>query len=587
MRINRDGENRSGKKKLLNWQIYIRKNFGIVMATEWFYQYIGENSYMPFCDLILDEDAKILKEAIEDLQEPVEVYTKITNYREPGYRHIYLRMENSDKTEDGEPLYLVTMLDMLDMESRVEEVEHSVAKYRHFMALRNEYFFEYTLSDNKLVIYKYANHRSITVIKSDLDEFVANYTRQGADEEQMQMFSAYLKSRTHSFDMNFTISNEDGISLCGVRGGTYYQNQDLVSGMLSPEHAVASQVYYLTPAARDAGTGLLNKKAATEYAIDRMHLAGEKTCWIIVMDIDDFKNINDSFGHLFGDKVIRTVGDTLQECVGNRGVTGRFGGDEFFVMLDRVYTREDLKTTLKTITKKLAYAYDPKLKIQVSIGVSQYPKDGTNFSELFGKADKALYIAKEKGKNRHIIYDPAMHGEYTNDSIQNQAVEYAVSKDKRRKTLVQIINNIYKNGVEYVTKSPEVQQEIRGLFDLDGFTVYTNRGSEVLFRNGIYVCEAPDTNGELMDETYLELFGEDDMLELSSTIRMKTQHPEFYQSIRKQELGATLRCIARKDGVPYAMIHFDVFNRNRKWSDVDIEMLGMLGSCLGGLICEL
>ena len=61
---------------------------------------------------------------------------------------------------------------------------------------------------------------------------------------------------------------------------------------------------------------------------------------------------------------------------------------------------------------------------------------------------------------------------------------------------------------------------------------------------------------------------------------------EAYKVAAYQEIGASIQCIARKNGVPYALINFDVFNRNRKWSDTDIEMLGIIGSCIGNLLCQ-
>lgn len=68
-----------------------------------------------------------------------------------------------------------------------------------------------------------------------------------------------------------------------------------------------------------------------------------------------------------------------------------------------------------------------------SIGVSEYPVDGTEYEYLMRKADKALYLAKEKGKNRHIIYEERLHGKLETDDMQNMAMAYAVSKEKNGK----------------------------------------------------------------------------------------------------------------------------------------------------------
>lgn len=570
-------------------KVYVRKNFEVVSADEWYYEYVKENSYLSIAEMLPPEDAAILREGVETLTEPIELLTQIDNHRNEGYRNIYLRLENCDKTENGQRLYLVNILDVVDMERRSRKLEGIISKYRHFMTLKNEYYFDYVISQNKLTIYKYINERSVTVYESSLEQFLQNYENAGQTEEQKRQiedFCAYLRSRSPRFEMEFTMKNEDDTAKCAARGGTFLKNEDLVAGVFMPDQAAVQETYYLTAAAKDAGTGLLNKKAATEYAVEKLRLAKDGICWLLIIDIDDFKNVNDSFGHLFGDQVIYKVADTLRSHASLRGIVGRFGGDEFFVLLDKVKDREDLKTLLKSVTKELAVAYDPKLKVTLSIGVSQYPKDGRDFSELFGKADKALYIAKEKGKNRHIIYEEEKHGTYHKDGIQAQTVAYVVSREKRREALRDIIGNIYKQGAEYVTEKPEVQKNIRDLFDLDGFTVYTNYGRDVLCRNGSYACEAPDTNGELTEEAYQELFGREDVLAVNNVVGIQSQNPKFYEFAKKQEISSTLRCLVRKEGIPFAMIHFDVFNRNRKWSDMDIEMLSLIGCCLGSIICE-
>lgn len=208
----------------------------------------------------------------------------------------------------------------------------------------------------------------------------------------------------------------------------------MVAGIITPDRNREQEAYYLTPAARDAGTGLLNKRAWTEYTIEQLNCKDHSTRWLVIIDIDDFKHINDTYGHIFGDQVIRRVAEIMQVLVGQRGVIGRFGGDEYVILLEKVETREQLKTLLKTIAKEFALAFDPKTHVTASIGVSEYPVDGSEYEELMRKADKALYLAKEKGKNRHIIYEERLHGKLESDDMQNMAMAYAVSKEKSGKS---------------------------------------------------------------------------------------------------------------------------------------------------------
>lgn len=575
--------------KILDWNLYVRKDLTVVKASEWFYMFVGDSSYLPVSSLISEEDGKLLQEAARNLTEPIELITTIANDVEE-YRNIYLRMENSEETEDGNPLLHIKFWGIRDMVDRCMYMEHQLGKYRHFMTLVNAYYFEYTLDNNKIVFYKYINERAMSLMSGTLEEFVEKMDRENQptleQQEQMSIFCNYLRSSTASFEMEFTMYNHEGASVCAVKGGCLYKDKNVVAGIMTPEQLSGSEAYYLTPAARDAGTGLFNKKAITEFAIEKLQLKDQNTRWFIIMDIDDFKDINDTYGHLFGDQVIRKVADILQVNAGYRGVVGRFGGDEYFVMLEKVPDRAALKTWIKTVVKEMTYAFDPKLKVTASIGVSQYPADGDDYEELFAKADKALYIAKEKGKNRHIIYEEKLHGVMVKDDMKNMVTAYTVSKVKRREALIELISNIYGHGVGYITDNPKVQKNLRDLFDLDGITIFTDYGKRVVCRSGNYVHEAPDIQLAFNDSKYMDLFGDEDILVQSNMLKLKSQNIEAYKVATYQEIGASIQCLSKKDGVPYAMIHFEVFNRNRKWSDTDIEMLGIVGSCIGNLLCE-
>lgn len=380
------------------------------------------------------------------------------------------------------------------------------------------------------------------------------------------------------------VSGQEDKGIWKVKGARIPKKRDMVAGIITPDRNREKEAYYLTPAARDAGTGLLNKRAWTEYTIEQLNCKDHSTRWLVIIDIDDFKHINDTYGHIFGDQVIRRVAEIMQVLVGQRGVIGRFGGDEYVILLEKVETREQLKTLLKTIAKEFALAFDPKTHVTASIGVSEYPVDGSEYEELMRKADKALYLAKEKGKNRHIIYEERLHGKLESDDMQNMAMAYAVSKEKKREAITEMITELCVSGVNAIVKSEERLQQIRSLFDLDGITVFSDRGNRLVCRNGNYMAEAPDGRPGFEDEGYLSLFGDDDIFVESNMIKLRSQNPAAYAVTQEQEIGAALQCLSRKEGIPYTMVNFEVFNRNRKWSDEDVTLLTLLGHCIGDLL---
>lgn len=591
MKIN-SVEQKGYSNRIMDWKIFVRQDLVVAKASEYYYEFVGENSFRPVSELVLPEDGELLKKAVvAEPFCPLELMTALSDMKD-NVRNVYLRLERSEQTENGIPLYLITISDVHDLEGRNLRLEQSIIKYRHFMTLEDVYYFEYLLDSDRITVYKYVNERAMNQFDGSLNELIRMVEQSHTDsnvarmEDQLRSFCAHLRNGEDFFEMEF-VSGEDGTEVWKAKGSRIPKNRDMVAGIMSPDRNREKEAYYLTPAARDAGTGVLNKRAWTEYTIEQLNRKDHDIRWLSIIDIDDFKHINDTYGHIFGDQVIRRVAEIMQELVGQRGVIGRFGGDEYVILLEKIETREQLKTLLKTIAKELALTFDPKTHVTASIGVSEYPVDGTEYEELMRKADKALYLAKEKGKNRHIIYEERLHGKLEADDMQNMAMAYAVSKEKKREVITEMIMGLCVSGVDSIVKSSEKLQQIRSLFDLDGITIFSDRGQTLVCRNGNYMAEAPDGSPGFEDERYLALFGEDDIFVESNMVKLRSQNPAAYAVVQKQEIGASLQCISRREGIPYVMVNYEVFNRNRKWSDEDITLLTILGHCVGDLLCRL
>ena len=582
-------EQKGYANKIMDWKVFVRQDLVAAKASEFYYEFIGENSFRPVSDLLLPEDGELLKKAVETYPfQPLELMTVLHNLKD-SVRNVYLRLEESGQTENGVPLYQITISDIHDLEMRNLRLEQSILKYRHFMTLEDVYFFEYLTEQDSITVYKYVNERAMTQFEGSLNAMIRDVEQahEGSDiarlEDQLRTFCAYLRNGEDFFEMEF-VSDQEDKGKWKAKGARIPKKRDMVAGIITPDRNREKEAYYLTPAARDAGTGLLNKRAWTEYTIEQLNRKDHHTRWLVIIDIDDFKHINDTYGHIFGDQVIRRVAEIMQVLVGQRGVIGRFGGDEYVILLEKVETREQLKTLLKTMAKEFALTFDPKIHVTASIGVSEYPVDGTEYEKLMRKADKALYLAKEKGKNRHIIYEERLHGRLESDDMQNMAMAYAVSKEKKREVITEMITELCASGVDSIVKKEERLQQIRSLFDLDGITVYSRKGADLVCRNGNYISEAPDGRGLFEDEKYLALFGDDDNFVESNTAKLRSQDPAAFAIMQKQEVGASLQCISRKEGVPNVIVNYDVFNRNRKWSDEDITLLTILGHCIGNLL---
>lgn len=158
----------------------------------------------------------------------------------------------------------------------------------------------------------------------------------------------------------------------------------------------------------DYQTELPNRRAFTNMLESTLFtLSTEETIAIMYIDLDDFKNINDSLGHSYGDELIIDVSHRLLEVTDENDFLARFGGDEFIILTQNLY-EGDYDAKIKRIQKVFSYPFVLALKeffITVSIGVIYAPKNGKTTQNLIKNVDAAMYAAKEAGKNTYCYYD--------------------------------------------------------------------------------------------------------------------------------------------------------------------------------------
>lgn len=170
-----------------------------------------------------------------------------------------------------------------------------------------------------------------------------------------------------------------------------------------------SQIYDLIYI--DMLTGLSNRFAIYEKIEDRIVLRQEESFYVMFLDIDNFKNVNDLFGHDIGDALIKETGRQLRRVLNPDVQVGRFGGDEFVFLISNAWDMETLLCFIKEIEnifKTSIKLMELSFYLTISIGVSKYPEHGRSKEELIKKADIALYEAKKAGKDRCVIFNSCM-----------------------------------------------------------------------------------------------------------------------------------------------------------------------------------
>lgn len=159
----------------------------------------------------------------------------------------------------------------------------------------------------------------------------------------------------------------------------------------------------LSRSTRDDLTGLLNRSAVTLRVEEWTQSPQAKEGGALFMlDLDDFKNINDTMGHASGDRALLLTARTLQDTFRESDILGRAGGDEFLVFMPGVNSSDLAANRAETLCRALAMRLeegDCGFSFTCSIGISLYPQDGNSYADLFEAADSAMYQAKREGKN--------------------------------------------------------------------------------------------------------------------------------------------------------------------------------------------
>ncbi len=166
----------------------------------------------------------------------------------------------------------------------------------------------------------------------------------------------------------------------------------------------------------DSLTGIYNKGATEHHIKEILANASPSECHcMMIIDVDNFKTLNDTLGHQQGDKVIKDLASKTKSLFRSCDIVGRLGGDEFFVFIQGscptdIYISK--ATQLNELYRQAFTHEDKTIQISASIGISVYPKHGSSFEELYNNADKALYATKAKGKNGYTVYADGLVTEY-------------------------------------------------------------------------------------------------------------------------------------------------------------------------------
>lgn len=185
----------------------------------------------------------------------------------------------------------------------------------------------------------------------------------------------------------------------------------------------------------DSLTGVANRYSLNQH-LHNLILTAEKyeqQLAVLFLDLDRFKHINDTLGHNYGDMLLKSVSGRLKSLVRNKDMIARLGGDEFVIALPNINHVKDSAYIAQRIIESLNKPFQlgkHEVFISTSIGISVYPFDGTTFEELLRNADKAMYVAKNNGKNQFEFYHSDMHRDESRQILLEKYMRKSLEKNE-------------------------------------------------------------------------------------------------------------------------------------------------------------
>lgn len=319
--------------------------------------------------------------------------------------------------EQEKPVYSIGMLTDITAQKEKELQLQKEEQLRGALLSDALAFYEVDLNENRL-IRDLSNRREFAYSYTDfLVNYVEKMVAKSYQEQVLHMCSVGNLQETYARQEDELLLEYECILESGeVRWNSceIHLERDSVTGniiaflMIRDIHEQKIKELHLEKkAVFDALTQTYNRSEA-EKRINRslQRMDGETRCAFMILDLDYFKQLNDTLGHMIGDKALVEVAGILKSHFRDYDIVGRLGGDEFLIFLKDV-PPDVIDKILVSLQKKLQLTYEKngvQRSITTSIGVSLAPIHGKTFTELYEKADAALYQVKKRGKNGYLIY---------------------------------------------------------------------------------------------------------------------------------------------------------------------------------------
>ncbi len=339
---------------------------------------------------------------------------------------------------------------------------------------------------------------------------------------------------------------------------------------------------------KDLLTDCYNKISAENIISQKLATSPEDNHALFIIDIDNFKAINDNLGHFFGDEVLRDISTGLKDAFRSVDIIARIGGDEFIVFVENLSDEELISQKAEKILEVYRKTYSGEYKdysVSGSVGIALFPRDGANYEDLYQNADKALSQAKIQGKNMYMTYSSDLNIGTTRSITKIENANRMASSFFDYDLISAVFNILYeKNGnsdainltlsylcEKYDADRSYIFETLDGGITLDNTFEYCKKGigSEIDNLQGLpYELFADFINKSHNDIIY------------SNDLRETLELDKTYEIMDNQGILSFVHAQVKRDDLMTFFIGLDDCTKTRIWTEREINSLQYIGKIL-------
>ena len=530
---------------------------------------------------------RVYLDVVEQLKES---NTKLIEYRIKckNGEDIWVLDKGTLNEVDDKSIFSCIVIDINDSKVAREELKLSLERYQIILNQTDDIIYEWNLEEKWIQysnnIYKSFGHKFNGKVKAE--NFVINESVHPKDRDKIEKYYHEILGGQEFTNCQIRIKDITGTHRWyQIRTTTIFNEQHkpcrVVGILINIDKDVKQSNLLLKQAQEDSLTGLKNRNTVQQEIQNKL-ISGNQEGALFLIDIDNFKIINDTKGHLVGDAILINIASKMQQVFKNDDIIGRVGGDEFLVYVE---TNEInvLKDYAKHLLEGFSSIKSDDINISCSIGIATTPDDGITFNDIYQKADLALYYVKNDGKNEYAFYD-----RQSMDIVMLKLDDNYISNLNRKidrgitginQALIEYTFKLLYNSIDIEDSLDKILATIGREFNVSRAYIFENTLDDKYCNNTYEWCnDGVEPQKQMLQNIsyerdipgYLDNFNEEGIFYCQDISRLKEEH---YQLLNAQGIKSVLQYAIIENGTIKGLLGFDECNSNRLWQQENIDNL--------------